>query len=37
MCSDLFCLLVDLWKSMKCCSMEDGAYVPFMVFMEGNK
>jgi hypothetical protein len=27
-------LLVDLWQSAECYSVEDGAYVPFMVFME---
>jgi hypothetical protein len=33
-CSQAVYLLVDLWQSAECYSVEDGAYVPFMVFME---
>jgi hypothetical protein len=28
------CLLMDAWKAEKCCDLEDGADLPFLVFME---
>jgi len=28
---------VVLWKTKECCSMKNGAYLPFLVFMEGNE
>jgi hypothetical protein len=31
------CLLMDFRQSTKCCCVEDGAYIPFMVFMERNE
>jgi hypothetical protein len=34
---DFACLLVVLWKVEECCSMKNGAYLPSLVLMEGNK
>jgi len=29
--------LVDCRQHLECCCVEDGAFVPFVVFMEGNE
>jgi hypothetical protein len=29
--------LVEIWKADECCNLEDGAYLPFLVCMEGRK
>jgi hypothetical protein len=33
----LACLLVILWKAKERCGLENGAYLPLLVLMEGKK
>jgi hypothetical protein len=33
----LACLLVVLWKAKERCDLENGAYLPILVLVEGKK
>jgi len=33
----LVCLLMDVWKAEECCNLEDGADLPSLVCLKGNK